>query len=83
MELKHEKINNDIENVVTFNRTLWNWNVWVKENTERSRKLLIVPYGIETAAEAAELAKKIVLLIVPYGIETQNAVLNAFMYQSF
>ena len=32
--------------------------------------LLIVPYGIETQSERADVALVYVLLIVPYGIET-------------
>ena len=58
--------------IITFNRTLWNWNIsaliliWVHDI------LLIVPYGIETRCPALIWRTTTQLLIVPYGIETIN-----------
>ena len=41
------------------------------EHFEQRKKLLIVPYGIETV-EGREVEGKTALLIVPYGIETRQ-----------
>ena len=38
----------------------------------QSRRLLIVPYGIETQRIVIGQAKTVILLIVPYGIETKT-----------
>ena len=53
---------------LTFNRTLWNWNIREKVCLHRWWDLLIVPYGIEIPQEPYMTFSRI-LLIVPYGIE--------------
>ena len=69
MELKHEKGEQDFESAPAFNRTLWNWNNILRKMAWSRRKLLIVPYGIETEdIDSKSLISG--LLIVPYGIET-------------
>ena len=48
MELKHWNYIFPGEGVRTFNRTLWNWNLWRFIHHLLVVQLLIVPYGIET-----------------------------------
>ena len=53
-----------------FNRTLWNWNHFLRLQHANTYLLLIVPYGIETYLTFQLRTMFVCLLIVPYGIET-------------
>ena len=55
--------------LLSFNRTLWNWNIGKRICLLPAFSLLIVPYGIETIKKYGK-DKIVELLIVPYGIET-------------
>ena len=71
MELKHHNSYYFVFCIHTFNRTLWNWNANNRRKQRRNRKLLIVPYGIETKELPDGMQAIQLLLIVPYGIETK------------
>ena len=66
----------------TFNRTLWNWNIEIIRSNLIVRRLLIVPYGIETYySECGH--NGLILLIVPYGIETKALYCSMLRHYSF
>ena len=70
MELKLDNYLQMLLNQVSFNRTLWNWNVFLLPRLLSVLQLLIVPYGIETFVGDGGRHSAFALLIVPYGIET-------------
>ena len=70
MELKLLTTSENSISALTFNRTLWNWNLVTSFCATRFWKLLIVPYGIETWKNVGKVKMVRLLLIVPYGIET-------------
>ena len=49
MELKIEEYIETLKRNNAFNRALWNWNIVPTPAAVAALKLLIVPYGIETA----------------------------------
>ena len=48
MELKPSGLLQKLEELQTFNRTLWNWNMDEIVEVPAGKILLIEPYGIET-----------------------------------
>ena len=70
MELKQQMSFLESLRNLTFNRTLWNWNLRTYSAVYCSHILLIVPYGIETSTSMFATDWLLILLIVPYGIET-------------
>ena len=51
--------------------------------TKEKRKLLIVPYGIETTVWIWLCHAPRILLIVPYGIETNSTSILSSFFNSF
>ena len=55
-----------------FNRTRWNWNITFNCQAAGTRRILIVPDGIETDICRKGQQSDNAILIVPDGIETRK-----------